>query len=347
MEDVQSTRFNTNSYEGFAAIQDVFHYWALALPSYIRPTTPNIPRIISVGGGKGGVGKSLISANLASKLAKHKKRVLLVDLDIGSSNLHTYLSVGSIKYHLSDYLKNKVSFSSVLSPTLSPNIAFIPGDKDSDILKLINTNPEVSTNFWTNLFNTKQNYGVDFIILDLGAGNLQCICDFFSLCHLGILTVIPEPSSIENAYSFLKTYIWSFSVNVLEKLGQFQLSRKVQEQLPGFAPCKSYSYLDYLEDLVGEELTNYIRSSLNTRLVAPLINETRYSDDGKISEVMSYTIRHYFGLQSQSIGQIPYDEITWKSMRKKGLLVKDFPYSQFSKNLDQVASNICNFFGYR
>ena len=347
MEDVQRTCLNTKSFEDFSAIQDVFHYWALALPSYIRPTSSNIPRIISIGGGKGGVGKSLISANLASKLAKHKKRVLLVDLDIGSSNLHTYLSVGSIKYHLSDYLKNKVSFSSVLSPTLSPNIAFIPGDKDSDILKMINTNPGISTNFWTNLFNTKQNYGVDFLILDLGAGNLQCICDFFTISHLGILTVIPEPSSIENAYSFLKTYIWSFSLNILEKLGQYQALQKIQDLLPNFVPTKTYSYTDYLEDLIGEELTNYIRSSFNTRLISPLINETRYNDDSKISDVMSYTIRHYFGLQSQSIGQIPYDETAWKSMRKKGLLVKDYPYSQFSKNLDQIASNICNYFGYR
>lgn len=347
MEDLQHSSFQQKSFDQYSGIQDVFHYWSLPLPSYIHPTHSNIPRIISIGGGKGGVGKSLICANLASKLAKHKKRILLVDLDIGSSNLHTYLSVGSIKYHLSDYLKNKVSFASILSPTLSPNIAFIPGDKDSDILNMISSNPSISTNFWTNLFNTKQQYGVDFLILDLGAGNLQTICDFFTLSHLGILTVIPEPSSIENAYSFLKTYIWNFSLNVVSKLGSTAASQRIHEQLPGFAPSKTYSYMDYLEDLIGEELTGYIRSSLNTRLVSPLINETRYPDDSKISEVMSYTIRHYFGIQSQSIGQIAYDEIAWKSMRKKGLLVKDFPYSQFSKNLDTVANNICNFFGYR
>jgi len=50
-----------------------------------------MPRIYPIGGGKGGVGKSFITANLGALLAKQGKRVVLVDLDLGGSNLHTFL----------------------------------------------------------------------------------------------------------------------------------------------------------------------------------------------------------------------------------------------------------------
>src|SRR5437870_3214402 len=55
--------------------------WALGLPRHVRLPPGHTPHIIAIGGGKGGVGKSLLSANLAAKLAESGARVLLVDLD--------------------------------------------------------------------------------------------------------------------------------------------------------------------------------------------------------------------------------------------------------------------------
>ena len=64
--------------------------------------------IWAVGGGKGGIGKSLITGNIGITLARLKKRVLLVDADLGGANLHTTLGIGVPQMTLSDFLNRRV-----------------------------------------------------------------------------------------------------------------------------------------------------------------------------------------------------------------------------------------------
>src|SRR5205823_10349069 len=66
-------------------------------------------RVIAVGGGKGGIGKSLVSANLGIALAQKGKRVVLVDADLGGANLHTCLGVAQPQVTLSDFVSKKVN----------------------------------------------------------------------------------------------------------------------------------------------------------------------------------------------------------------------------------------------
>src|SRR5687768_14111356 len=79
---------------------------------------PRPRRIIAVGGGKGGIGKSMVSANLGVALAQAGLNVLLVDADLGGANLHTCLGVGQPTATLSDFLrKNKAQLDEVIIPT--------------------------------------------------------------------------------------------------------------------------------------------------------------------------------------------------------------------------------------
>ena len=79
--------------------------WELGLPGYADLSGRCPPPIIAVGGGKGGVGKSLVSANLAVKLAASGWRVLAIDMDIGGANLHTYFGLPTpTRAHLMVYV---------------------------------------------------------------------------------------------------------------------------------------------------------------------------------------------------------------------------------------------------
>ena len=70
----------------------------------------------TVGGGKGGTGKSFITASLGTILAQQDKKVLLVDLDLGASNLHTFLAIGKPQISLKQYLNKEVhDLNAVLS----------------------------------------------------------------------------------------------------------------------------------------------------------------------------------------------------------------------------------------
>ena len=87
--------------------------------------------IVPVASGKGGVGKSLISANLSIALGQAGKRVVLADLDLGGSNLHTMLGLRSVRAGIGTFLTDKgASFDDIVVPTEYDNVRFIPGDAE-------------------------------------------------------------------------------------------------------------------------------------------------------------------------------------------------------------------------
>ncbi len=85
--------------------------------------------VIPVAGGKGGVGKSVVSLNLANLLASQCKRVILCDLDLGGANLHTMLGLKNNQSGLGNYIHRLESnMQELVQVTGIPNLYFIAGD---------------------------------------------------------------------------------------------------------------------------------------------------------------------------------------------------------------------------
>ena len=156
--------------------------------------------IWTIGGGKGGSGKSFITANIGICLSKLGARVILIDADLGGANLHTLLGISPPALSLSDFIKKRVSrLSDVLIPTSIPNLQLLSGAQD-----LLNASDAKSLQKRRLLHAIKGLEG-DTIIVDLGAGNSLSVLDFFLMSDGGIMVVTPEPTSIENTYRFLKS----------------------------------------------------------------------------------------------------------------------------------------------
>ncbi len=93
-------------------------------------TTTRSPRIWAVGGGKGGVGKSLLAVNLGVALARSGKRCILLDADFGGANLHTLLGLSNPSVTLTDLLTRKAPrLSDVVVPTQTPGLFLISGSR--------------------------------------------------------------------------------------------------------------------------------------------------------------------------------------------------------------------------
>ena len=166
-------------------------------------------RIISVGGGKGGIGKSLISANLGIELARRGKRVVLVDADLGGANLHTTLGLDVPQRTLSDFIERKVErIEDVITPTGIENLGLVSGALDD----LDAANPRHAQKM--RLLRHVQPLDVDYAILDLGAGTHSNVLDFFLVSDHGVLVLVPEPTAVENAYRFVKAAFWRRMRNV-------------------------------------------------------------------------------------------------------------------------------------
>jgi flagellar biosynthesis protein FlhG len=160
-------------------------------------------RIIPIASGKGGVGKSTMVANLGIALGKAGKTVLLVDLDLGGSNLHTCLGVNNPKLGLSQFIYKKVDhIEDLIVETPYPKVYLIAGDG------LIPGTANIPFFIKRKLIKELQGMVADFVLLDLGAGTTNNTLDFFLMSPTAMLVTVPETTAILNAYSFLKSALY-------------------------------------------------------------------------------------------------------------------------------------------
>ena len=168
-------------------------------------------QIIPVASGKGGVGKSLLSANLAIALGQAGKKVLIADLDLGASNLHLVLGQQSNAHGIGTFLSGSSQFEDIIVTTTYPNVRFIPGD--SEIPGFAGLKAADKNNLIKNMLKVD----ADYLILDLGAGTHLGILDFFLLSPQGIVVTAPSVTATLNAYLFLKNIVFRMLYNTFKR----------------------------------------------------------------------------------------------------------------------------------
>ncbi|SHJ06076.1 MinD/ParA family protein [Lutispora thermophila] len=162
-----------------------------------KPNRKNA-RVITVTSGKGGVGKTNITINLAIKMAQLGLRVVIIDADLGLSNVD--IVFGMIpKYNLSDVINHKKSINEILEN--GPNgVKFISGG--SGLQELIKINREQLGHLLIEL--GKLDEEADIIFIDTGAGINDQVLSFVYAAKEVIVVTTPEPTAITDAYALIK-----------------------------------------------------------------------------------------------------------------------------------------------
>ncbi len=172
-------------------------------------------RVIAVTSGKGGVGKTSLSVNLALQFQEQGKRVVILDADFGLANVEIMLGIRP-QYNLADLIFNNKSIEEII--TEGPmGVGFISGG--SGVQDLVNLDKEKLKKLIAKLVKLDSLY--DVIIIDTGAGIADSVIEFVLSSPEVLLVVTPEPTSITDAYSLLK------AVNRKKEFNREQKSIKV------------------------------------------------------------------------------------------------------------------------
>ena len=161
--------------------------------------------IYTVGGGKGGTGKSFITASLGTILAQQGKKVLLVDLDLGASNLHTFLALGKPQISLKQYLNKEVhDINEVVVQTNQPNLS---------VISSAGCSLEIANLYYAQkvkVIRAIKKLSYDYIFIDLGSGTHYNTLDFYLISNEGI--IVNTGAHLGGKYvSFFEVYLFKES----------------------------------------------------------------------------------------------------------------------------------------
>jgi len=297
-------------------------------------------KIITVGGGKGGVGKSVVCANMAVTLALTGQRVILIDADFGASSLHALLGISSPKYGFREYFDHSGLGSNgeevLLLDTGIPNLKFLSGAGDMPGSADINTKNQ------SKVVSYIRSLDADHILLDLGPGTNFHIIDYFNIGGENVVVSTPEMTSIMKSFSFIKAALFrrisqEFKTSSdLQHLIDFSKSPTLAEDCFEIGSLREKVAEIHPQEL---ERINEIIREFQPGLV---INRVRRQKDILMGDNLLKLAKKYLDVDVKFLGYlIESDDVRDSIDEMRPFLIKD-PQSKSSENIQQIIGSLTN-----
>ena len=291
-------------------------------------------QIYSIGGGKGGAGKSFISASLGVSLASEGKKVVLVDLDLGASNLHTFLGLRTPPMGLEGFIDKRSSqLEEVALATPIPNLYLVSSTRCS---------LEIANLFYAQkvkLINAITNLPFDYILLDVGPGTHFNTLDFFLSTPDGLFVATPEPTAIENTFRFVKSVYLRQLKHLLKQANMWHIYR---EEIGKLSKGSLKTPLEFITILMGRDTQNgfTLKDLLDNMKFKLILNMFR----GKVNEnigrqIVSVCNRHLYP-SFEFIGNISYDDRVYEAIVSNHIFVRKYPYTKTAGDLQDIVKTL-------
>ncbi len=300
----------------------------------LRPEADGAPVIWAVGGGKGGVGKTVITANLAITLAKLGKRCVAIDADLGGANLHTVLGIPNPKRTLSDFLTRAVNrLDEVTAPTTHPNLRFVSGSKA--LLDMANPRFTQKERIIRHLLELD----ADIVLLDLGAGTAFNTLDFFIIADRGILVVLPEPTSVENAYHFIKAAFYRRLKRATAQDGVAEAVDRAMSEKAARGIQSPRALIRTVEEIAPEAGEALHREAEQFR-PSLIVNQVRRWDERDLGKDICTACRDYFGIEIDYLGTVDDDPHVRDAIRLRHAVLDSYPAGSFARSISAIARRL-------
>jgi flagellar biosynthesis protein FlhG len=290
-------------------------------------------KVWSIGGGKGGVGKSVFTMGLGLSLARLGRRVILLDGDLGGANLHTLVGLRFPPATLEDFLLRKVPrLEDVVLETPIDGISLICGA--DDILGAANPTYHQKIRLLREL----ESLPADFVLVDLGAGTSFNVLDLFNHSPGKIAVFTGISTSLQNVYGFLKCALFRKMSREFAKDGEvldllyedgaadedISSMDDLVAQVRRVAPEKCFRLLKVLRDFDVFLVTNMVKND----------------QDFRSAEIVQSVCADFLNIKPQILGHLLYDplvEVAINQMVPSLLHQRD---NKIVRGLEQVAKRM-------
>lgn len=289
--------------------------------------------VISVASGKGGVGKSVVSANLALVLAQKGKRVVLADLDVGGADAHILVGLLNPPLTLTDFLNHRVSQLDDLAHPLPihQNLRIIPGTGDT----LATANMPYSQK--KRLIRNFQDIHADVIVVDIGAGASYHALDFFLMADHHVAVATPDPTSILDLYRFIKL------AAIRRVLSMFVMREVMAEGLSN----RDYISVEEVLEVAGKtDESGRAIAETTLRAFQPSLILNRVSGRARVNvSQLKKLLKEYVGGDLTLLGEVPEDPAMEQAVRAYVPVVQHAPDSPAAVALKKTADMLLQLIG--
>ncbi len=298
----------------------------------------NNPIFIPIASGKGGVGKSIITANLALSLANSGHSVVAIDLDLGGSNLYSYLALGNKYPGIGDYLTSKKGkLKDYLIRTNFENLQFLAAEHRIAFMANIAHAQKVK------LINEIKNIQADYILLDLGAGTTFNTLDYFDFSKNGIVITTFEKPAIFNTLSFIKNFIHRVALKEAKQNHKLNLEiNKAYKNIVGDEFLKINDIIEIIEQ-IDPELALKITDLCKSYHPRIIFNRGTHPDQLEVINHLQPSIKRNLSVELCFFGFLFEDVSVNLSSNKGSVLLDEYPECIASKGINEIAKRIAKF----
>ena len=294
------------------------------------------PNIVAVGGGKGGAGKSVFSTIMAFWLARTGKRTVLMDIDLGGANLHTLLGIKSPDRTLNDFITRKFDeLEDICIDTSEKNLRLISGA--SDVLSLANPHFSQKIKLMTHL----SRLDTDYVVLDLGAGTSFNVLDFFLIAHKKIIVLTPEPTSIQNAYIFVRNAVYRKLSRLSSKNPSLQALIKIAMDPKNILKIRTVKELfQFIEESDEKNIIEDLKKEIGDIHLGVVTNMIKNEKEENAGRIVQIVAEKYLTIPSTNLGCVSYDKHINKMVLDMTPLINLDQSSQAYGNIYEIVTKL-------
>jgi flagellar biosynthesis protein FlhG len=300
-----------------------------------RPASGNIvlngsmpsTAIWPIAGGKGGTGKSTLTANIGVGLSLLGYKVVLVDCDLGGADLHLFFDQIAPARSLSHFLtKETATLKEVLLPTPSENLKLICGG--NEMIGLANLPYVVKEKLVRHIMKLD----ADFVLIDLGAGTAFNTLDFFTLSDDGLIVCTPEPHARVDAYGFIKNTVYR---KLRRKFAKNEAVKATIEQFARKSGRKSGRISELLKLITETESeagisAKALMASYHPRLI---LNRVRYKRQIEEAHRFVALVKEFLSTEMDYVGYVRSDMKILDACERRRPLMIDNPKAPASRDI--------------